>query len=468
MGKTPWGFIPAVLVVALLLGGPVSVEAAGEAVATAADRTSLRLTIYDRGSALVEETRRVRLRAGGSLTWRDVPKTLDPTSVQLAGPPSLKVLEERFRYDPTTHERLLKAARGGRVTLVERVGEAGEERRTEAVLLAAEGPPVFRIGQEVHLGHPGRVVLPHLPDGLALEPELVWRTEGLAGEAALTARYLAGGLQWGADYVLVINEATLAGALSGAFSITNTSGADVDGARVQLVAGVVRRVEAKRGPIVLRSMAMAESAREAPVADLHRYTVKAPVSVADGRTVRIGFLQADGVKLARRYEVRGGGPVVARRTSGEERLPVAVVWTFPNTTEAGLGRPLPAGTVRVYVAQGDRPLLLAGEVPLSHTPAGVEEVELETSEAFDLVATRRQTAFQRLGKNVTESAWGVTVENKKEVEVAVRLIERVPAQAELVEASHTSERPSADRLVFAVTVPPGRAVEVTYRVRVRR
>jgi hypothetical protein len=147
---------------------------------------------------------------------------------------------------------------------------------------------------------------------------------------------------------------------------------------------------------------------------------------------------------------------------------VAVVWTFPNTSEAGLGRPLPAGTVRVYVAQGERPLLLAGEVLLKHTPVGVEEVELETGEAFDLVATRRQTAFQRLGKDVTESAWAVVVENKKEVEVAVRLIERVPAQAEVVEASHKAKRPSADRLVFDVTVPAGRTVEAAYRLRVRR
>lgn len=468
MARTPRRFITAVFVVAWLLGGPMSAEAAGEAVATAADRTSLRFTIYKEGSALVEETRRVRLRPEGSLTWRDVPKTLDATTVQLTGPPGLKVLEERFRYDPATHERLLKAARGRRVTLVERVGEAGEERRTEAVLLAAEGRPVFRIGQEVHLGHPGRVVLPRLPDGLALEPELVWRTEGIAGEASLTARYLAGGLQWGADYVLVIDEATLTGPLSGAFAITNTSGADVDKAHIQLVAGVVRRAKAKRRAFMMKAPAMAEAAREAPVADLHRYTIDAPVSVADGRTVRVGFLQADGVKLGRRYEVRGGGPIFVRRISGEQRLPVAVLWTFPNTAEVGLGRPMPAGTVRVYVAQGRRPLLLAGEVTLDHTPAGLEEVELETGEAFDLVATRRQTAFGRLGKDVTESAWEVTVENKKEVEVAVRLVERVPAQAELVGASHKSKRPSADRLVFSVTVPPHRAVEVAYRLRVRR
>lgn len=437
-------------------------------VVTADDRTALTLTIYDRGSALVEETRRVRLPASGRIVWRDAPKTLDPTSVQLEGPRGLQVLEERFLYDPLTHERLLKAARGGRVDLVVTSQQTGEESRTEAVLLAAEGAPVFQIGEEVHLGHPGRVVLPRMPGSLVPEPELLWKLAGPTGEAALTARYLAEGFNWRADYVLRIDEASLVGTLSGVFAVTNTSGADVRDASVQLVAGTVGRVKPPIVPLARGVRAMAERVAEAPVADLHRYTVEEPVTVADGRTVRLGFLQADGLRLGRRYEVRGGWPVLLRPRSEEERLPVAVIWLMANTSEAGLGRPLPGGTLRVYVAQDDRPLLFAGEVGLGHTPAGVEEVKLETGLAFDLVAKRRQTEFQRLGKDLYESAWRVTIENHKRVEASVRLVEHIPPQAEIISASHAHERAAADKLVFDMVVPADKAVEVTYKVRVRR
>ena len=452
---------------ALVAFGPARAADAPRA-ATAADRTALSLTIYDGGSALIEETRRVRLPAEGSLAWRDVPKTIVPASIQVSGPAGLKVFEERFLYDPMTHERLLRASRGGKVFLVERVGEKGEERRSEAVLLAAEGPPVFQVGKEIHLGHPGRVVLPSLPDGLYPEPEIVWRLEAPAGEADLTARYLAGGVKWRADYVMLVTEADLTGELSGAFSITNTSGTGFEDASVQLIAGVVRRAEARAVMLYKAAPALAERTREAPVADLHRYTVDGPVTVADGRTLRLGFLQAEGLKLGRRYETRGGWVGFGRPAPNKKRLPVAVVWLLANTAEAGLGRPLPGGTVRVYVSQGKKPLLLAGEVRLAHTPAGVEEVKLETGEAFDIVATRRQTAFRRLSKELSESSWKVRVENKKSAEATVRIIERIPAQAELIASSHRADRKSADRLLFDVAVPAGDAVEVTYRIRVGR
>lgn len=453
---------------ALAVGPGCSAEEQGAA--GAKGQKALRLTIYDKGSALVEETRRMSLPSEGSLAWRGVPKTLDATSIQLEGPKGLKVMEERFRYDPPTQARLLKEARGKKVFLVETIKDTGEERRTEAVLLDADGPPVFKIGDELHLGHPGRVVLPRTPEGLALEPEVVWKVEAAPGEADLTLRYLAGGLGWRADYVLTVEEETLAGALSGAFSLENSSGTDFLGAQVELVAGSLRRAPEVRAFKMAAGMAAsAEAVRfeEAAAADLHRYSVEGPVTLADGETLRMAFLQAGGLKVGRRYEVRGGWVGVGAARTGEDKLPVAVVWLVDNTAEAGLGKPLPAGLVRVYVAQADKPLLLAGEVSLAHTPADTKEVKLETGEAFDLVAKRRQTEYTRITKELEESSWLVELENKKSSQAVVRLVEQIPAQAELLKASHPYERRSAGELVFDVKVPAGGSSEVAYSIRVK-
>ena len=66
------------------------------------------------------------------------------------------------------------------------------------------------------------------------------------------------------------------------------------------------------------------------------------------------------------------------------------------------------------------------------------------------------------------SAWRVTIENHKRVEASVRLVEHIPPQAEIISASHAHERAAADRIVFDLVVPADKAVEVTYKVRVRR
>jgi hypothetical protein len=439
--------------------------AGGGAQATKNNRQALSLTIYRQGSALVEETRQVDLAGAGTLSWQDVPRTLDPSSIQLVGPRGLRVLREEFLYDPLTQKRLLKEAQGQKVFLVETVGQEGKERRTEAVLLWAEGPPVFEIGGEIHLGHPGRVVLPKMPEGLATEPEIVWAVEGVEGPAALTVRYLAGGLSWDADYVLSIDEETLQGTLTGSFSLTNSSGTDFDQARVHLVAGRPRRqvFYQKVAPLAAAAPS-AERMEPAALADLYRYSLKEPVSLLDGRTLRVGFLRAEGLKLRRRYEVR---PARLGPARGEERLPVHVVWLLKNSAEEGLGQPLPAGLVRVYVASARGPVLLAGEVQLDRTPVG-EEVELTTGQAFDLVATRRQTSLRRLGGELYEAQWLIKIRNRKPSRERVKLIEPIPPQAELVASRPSASRPSADELHFDLEVPAEGSVEVTYRIRVPR
>ena len=43
----------------------------------------------------------------------------------------------------------------------------------EATLLSTDGP-VYEINGQIHMGHPGQVVLPALPENLVSKPTLVW------------------------------------------------------------------------------------------------------------------------------------------------------------------------------------------------------------------------------------------------------------------------------------------------------
>lgn len=62
------------------------------------------VTIYNSGRALVTETRSVTLPKGvASVVFRDVPETIDPTSVR-ASAPGMRVSGIEYRYVPITRK----------------------------------------------------------------------------------------------------------------------------------------------------------------------------------------------------------------------------------------------------------------------------------------------------------------------------------------------------------------------------
>src|SRR3546814_6706965 len=99
---------------------------------------------------------------------------------------------------------------------------------------------------------PGRIVFDSVPAGLAARPVLsAVVVSETAGDAVLDLGYLTGGLDWRADYVGRLDGDALA--LRGLATITNTSGADYNGATVRLVAGAPNRLAPPRPAMLRRS-----------------------------------------------------------------------------------------------------------------------------------------------------------------------------------------------------------------------
>ena len=69
-------------------------------------------------------------------------------------------------------------------------------------------------------------------------------------------------------------------------------------------------------------------------------------------------------------------------------------YQLKNEEKAGLGLPMPAGTVRVYQADSRGGLQFVGEDRIDHTPKD-ETINLKIGNAFDVVCERKQTDFQR-------------------------------------------------------------------------
>ena len=132
---------------------------------------------------------------------------------------------------------------------------------------------------------------------------------------------------------------------------------------------------------------------------------------------------------------------------------------------AGLGVPLPAGTVRVYQADSKGGVQFAGEDHIDHTPKD-EDVTIKIGSAFDVVCERKQVDFERIADNVYEMAFEITLRNHKAAPVTVQVNEPIAGSWRMVSASHQWTKTDAWAAQFQVPVAQDGTSVLKYRVRV--
>src|SRR5437764_6052475 len=236
---------------------------------TAADRQSVNITVYSSNLGLVRETRRLTLPAGRiALRFADVTAQIRPETVHLASltaPSSLRILEQNYQYDLLNPAKLLDKFVGRDLTLVLRRYQNNTEsfEPVQATLLSNNAGQVWRVNGQIVI-NPTNIAemrFPDVPKNLVATPTLVWDLEnGTAGLQTIEASYLTNGMNWRADYVLVVNSNDTKGDLQGWVTLMNSSGATFENARLQLVAGDVNRVSEYRNYALAGAMAMRDMA----------------------------------------------------------------------------------------------------------------------------------------------------------------------------------------------------------------
>ena len=442
-------------------------------------RTDVAVTVYNEDLALVRDTREFDVAAGESVVrFEDVAERIDAGSVgvrSVTAPKGLAVIEQSYSFDLLSPDRLLRRWVGRDVELVE-TGDRLRERVTQAVLLSTNGGNVYRIGDRIALGHPGRVVLPNLPDDLTARPTLRWRLAN-SGPARhkVEVSYLTGGLSWSADYVAQVRADDSAADLTCWVSLTNQSGARFDDASLKLVAGKVNR--AAPSPKMLgRAMDMAMNQEAAApgrfaserLFEYHLYALDRRTTLAEEETKQLPLLAATGVKLTRSFRIVGE-PMWWRSRVGdlERNVPVGVWLEFTNDAASQLGMPLPAGTVRLYKQDQSGAQQLIGEDDLAHTPRD-ERVVLRAGSAFDIVASRTQTDYRTVSTEPfqVEVGFTVTIRNRRKDAATVLIREPIGGEWKVIESTHPPVKVDAGTLGFEVAVPAGAEVPVRYRAQV--
>ncbi|HYA65142.1 MAG TPA: DUF4139 domain-containing protein, partial [Burkholderiaceae bacterium] len=417
-------------------------EAAKDVESTQRDRESVALTVYSDDLALVREQRRVELPAGLThLALRDVAAHLRPetASLRASGRTSFSVIEQQFDYELLTPQKLLEKNVGREVTVLRPNPATGEDRREKATILATTEGTILRFADRIETAVPGRIAYEAIPAGLYDRPTFSVLLDAAGGKQALELSYLTSGMSWRADYIASLAPDGRSLDLNGWVTLSNRTGTSFDNAALQLVAGKLHRVRTP-GPTALERAVPAQmaAARAAPMepaeeqlVDYHLYRFERPTSLTDNQTKLLALLTARQIPVRHEYVLSGGDWMYrdrVRRVSQKQRPSSLVL--FENKG-GELGRPLPGGVVRVYARDSAGAAQFVGEDRLEHT-AKNETVRLDLGEAFDILAERTQIAFRRIAKNVVESSWRIELRNAKDEAVAVKVLEPMPDDWEIV------------------------------------
>ncbi|HSI37860.1 MAG TPA: DUF4139 domain-containing protein [Methylotenera sp.] len=455
---------------------------------TLSDQQNVAVTIYNNNLALVKDQRKVKLGSGmQKLAIRDVSAQMRPETAllrSLSHPGSFSTLEQNFDFDLLTPEKLLEKYVGKTVTIIKTHPTTGEEKAEQATVLSANNGVVLKIGNRIETGQfftnekSGRIVYDDIPANLRDRPTLVTQVNNkTTTEQTVELSYLTGGLAWKADYVAELSPKEDSVDLSGWVTLTNTSGASYNNAKLQLVAGDVNRVQENfPRAMTMRKDAvmMAEAApmAEESLLEYHLYSLDRPTTIAENQTKQVALLSATGVP-ARKELVLRGADYYYQGQYGDlgTKMKVGVFVEFDNKEAAKLGMPLPKGIMRVYKKDSQGNAQFVGEDKIDHTPKN-EVVRLKLGEAFDVTADKKQTDFKALprpskGNSAFESAYEITLKNTKKEKVTVTVQEPINGDWSIISESQPHKKANSQLAVWKVEIPAEGSTTLTYRARVK-
>lgn len=481
-------------------------------VALADEDAGPRVTIYNQDFALVKVTRSLDLEAGeNEVRMTDVTALMEPDSVilrDLRDPDAIRILEQNYIGETLSEGYLLSQYEGKTLTFQSTNPATGEQVLRQGRVIRSgyiprspgwrlggggrqfapapgDSSPIVEVDGRIQFFLPGRPLFEGLGDDAILEPTLLWSLwSGGGGRHDLEMSYLTGGLRWEATYNLVAPEEGDLFDMIGWVTLTNRSGTRFTDARLKLMAGDVSKLKKMPAKRAMDAMVLAEGAMAAPPVvtekafdEYHLYTLQRPTTLRNREVKQVEFCRGNGVPGSRFYiydgaqvQFRGGGDRASYRSNPtygtQSNTKVFAMLEFENSEAAGLGLPLPRGTIKIYRTDEDGGREFIGENSIDHTPAD-ETVRLFLGNVFDLVGERKQVDFQvdRDRRTASES-FEIKVRNHKDDPVEVRVVERLYRWAtwKVPESSDPFERSDARTIEFRVDIPADGEKVVTYRV----
>jgi hypothetical protein len=491
----------------------LAISAMAQSTVTPATVPSTALTIYNDDFAVARSAIQLDLHAGvNEVRTNQVTAKVEPDSVVLrdaAEKNTFRVLEQNYDAGVVDQALMLRKYEGRTITFragpfpvsVPDQASHPEYKTIQGTILRAPRPgapfpdnePLIEVDGQMQFQLPGLPLFPVTSDGLLLKPELRWQIESAtAQKLKAELAYITGGLSWEATYNVVAprgGDATNQerADLTGWVTIRNDSGTEFPEARIKLMAGDVAKIQPRMGRFATNGVtvngAMADlslQVTQKAFDDFHLYDLNRTVSLKDGETKQVQFIEARGLTLERTYVYDSGQAITPQMQNNfnfvnqqpnfglnPDNGKVEIVEQIRNTEANHLGIPLPSGKVRVYRQDADGQMEFVGENTIHHTPAE-DTVRITTGSAFDVKGTRRQTDFH-INQNAhdLDESFEITLTNQKPEPVKVRVMEHMNRGEnwEIEAKSADFTKVDSHTLEFPVDVPAKGNAKLTYSVR---
>jgi hypothetical protein len=202
--------------------------------------------------------------------------------------------------------------------------------------------------------------------------------------------------------------------------------------------------------------------------EYHLYTLERRTSIQNNESKQISLLHGTNIGVEKYLQVEGQA-YYYRNPQGIGNAipePVKVFYRFRNAEKAGLGMPLPAGTVRVYQADSKGGVQFAGEDTIDHTPKD-ETLRIYVGNAFDVVCERKQMDYKKIAGNLYEMEYQIALRNHKDGPVTVEVREPVGGDWEVVSSNYQWTKLDASTIGYEIPVAKDGVSTLDYRVRVK-
>lgn len=492
-----------ILLTAFLVGGALTT--AGQQRSTVSDRTRVDLTIYNQNLSLIREERLLSLSKGlGKVIIPDIPSTIDGTSLHfrsLTNPLAVRVLEQNYQYDLVHQAKLMEKYIGKKVEFVRFNQETQREYSVFGTLLSTGyvqqpsfgggipgftgiGGMIAEIDGKIEINPAGRLVLPSLPEGLILKPQLEWLVSNtVEGQHKAEISYMAGQISWSCNYVALLDKSDTKLDMTGWVTITNNSGTSFKDAGLKLVAGDVNVVkdQFRNGRMMAKADFAMEAAPQFTQSELFEfklYSLQRRTDINNNETKQVELTSGRNVNakkvfiydgLADQWRYWSNNYSYRSQSSfGQQSNPkVGVFVTFRNEGKSGLGIPLPKGKVRVYKRDDDGKEQFIGEDEIDHTPKD-EELRLYLGNAFDIVGERTQKDFKsHASGRIIEETIEIKIRNHKKEAVEVLAYEHPWrwSQWEIIKSNAKWEKVDQSTIKFPVKVGVDGEQVISYTIR---
>jgi hypothetical protein len=439
------------------------------------DKAGLNLAIY-RNSALVRDLRELELTAGVQpLRWDRLASLIDATSLRVFShtDKGTRVIDGTVRQPVLSGETLLAHAIGGEIAVTNTGGEVrGILRAYDATRLIIETDGVPRLIYRDTL----RSLSVAGDEGVSSNAVADWRVDGAGGGKQLVeVSYRTTGIDWAADYTVIVDPDGRTVDFAGWATIRNESGVAYQDALIDLMSedGApppgASQPGGPRTPPPAQGAAAVSSQKGRVVASV------GPASLRDHQTTRVALVVPRTVTGVRRLvfdsvgeEGIWHGEEVRKDAefATNERTAVEDYLEFRNDTASGLGRQLPPGTTRVFQRETGGGLSWLGEDTLAASEPG-DPVRLRLAPAAGLAGKRKQLEFtidNEVKRMVEEIE--VVLTNTTDAATDVVVLERLARgdSWSIPWASDTVAKDDSRTIRFNLTVPAKGESKVRYRV----